>query len=377
MNTLSFATVSITAITQNLVNRFVTGFRNPLSVSDVSGSRAWSFPRGQFAFIATLALLGLCILSVPARKVCAQGASNLTIFGDLKVDESKASGIKPLSFDMILYNQGGMRLNHQQVSNGGRYRFTVGTGIYDIAVEVDAVEIARVRVEMLSPLVDFYQRDIELEWKTTPGSGKQPKPGSISAEDLFKRSSKNEILFNSAEQALDNKDFSRAIELFVQLLATEPSDFQAWTELGTTYLLLNDLEKAEKSYKRAVEVHASYLLALVNLGRVRLMAKNFDGAIETLTRAVEVKPDSAEANFYLGAAYLQIKKGSKAVGYLNEALHLNPIGMAQAHLRLAALYNGAGLKDKAAAEYEEFLKKKPDYPDKQKLEEYITANRKH
>jgi hypothetical protein len=27
-------------------------------------------------------------------------------------------------------------------------------------------------------------------------------------------------------------------------------------------------------------------------------------------------------------------------------------------------------------EYEEFLKKKPDYPDKKKLQDYITANKK-
>ena len=63
-------------------------------------------------------------------------------------------------------------------------------------------------------------------------------------------------------------------------------------------------------------------------------------------------------------------------GYLNEALKLDPVGMADAHLRLAALYNGAGMKDKAAAEYEEFLKKRPDDPEKQKLQDYITANKK-
>jgi len=49
--------------------------------------------------------------------------------------------------------------------------------------------------------------------------------------------------------------------------------------------------------------------------------------------------------------------------------------MAEAHLRLAALYNGVGMKDKAAAEYEAFLKKKPDYPDRKKLQQYITANK--
>jgi DNA topoisomerase IB len=34
-----------------------------------------------------------------------------------------------------------------------------------------------------------------------------------------------------------------------------------------------------------------------------------------------------------------------------------------------------GMKDKAAAEYEQFLKKVPDYPDAKKLKEYIDANK--
>ncbi len=91
---------------------------------------------------------------------------------------------------------------------------------------------------------------------------------------------------------------------------------------------------------------------------------------------MEVKPTSADANYYLGEAYLQIKKGSKAVGYLNEAIKLDPVGRAEAHLRLATLYNAVGMKDKAAIEYEEFLKKKPDYPDRKSCRDYIAANKK-
>ena len=106
------------------------------------------------------------------------------------------------------------------------------------------------------------------------------------------------------------------------------------------------------------------------------MQKNFDGAVEVLDQAVKIEPGSAQANYFLGEAYLQIKKGSKAVAYLYEALRIDPLGMAEAHLRLAALYHGAGMKEKAAIEYEQFLKKIPDYPDRKKLEQYIAENKK-
>jgi len=117
--------------------------------------------------------------------------------------------------------------------------------------------------------------------------------------------------------------------------------------------------------------------AMINLGRLRMVVNDLDGAVEILNRAVKLQPSSPEANYFLGEAYLQAKLGSKAVPYLNEALKLDPAAMADAHLLLAALYNAKGLKDKAAAEYAAFLKQRPDYPDRKKLEAYISAvNRK-
>ena len=117
-------------------------------------------------------------------------------------------------------------------------------------------------------------------------------------------------------------------------------------------------------------------MALISLGRLRIARQNFNGAIEVLSRAVKVQSTSPQANYFLGEAYLQVKLGSKAVPYLNEAIKLDPVGMADAHLRLAALYNARDLKYKAAVEYAEFLKQRPDYPEKKKLEAYITANMK-
>jgi hypothetical protein len=43
---------------------------------------------------------------------------------------------------------------------------------------------------------------------------------------------------------------------------------------------------------------------------------------------------------------------------------------------LAALYKGAGLKDKAVSEFEQFLAKRPDYPDRERIQHYIKENKK-
>jgi tetratricopeptide (TPR) repeat protein len=305
-----------------------------------------------------------------------QGQSGQTLFGDVKVDESKAAGLTTIGFDIILYNLSGQIVARQTVSSNGRYRFiNLSDGHYDLVVESENVEVARIRIELMSPIykTDFRQ-DINLEWKTIANAS--VKPSSVSSEDYYKRSSSNQKRFDKAGEAADKKKYVEAATLLKLLTSDDPNDFQAWTELGTAYLAQENFAEAEKAYQRAVEVRPRFFLGLMNLGRLRMMRKNFEEAILVLSVAVEVKPVSAEANFLLGEAYLQIKKGSKAVGYFYEALKLDPAGKADAHLRLAALYHGAGMKDKAASEYEQFLKKRPDYSDKRKLEKYIADNKK-
>lgn len=298
------------------------------------------------------------------------------VFGDLRVDEGKTSGSKLVNYEIVLYSLGGSVLARQTIPANGRYRFNnVADGDYDVAVVVENNEITRMRVQVRAPVYKTdIRQDITLEWKAV--NNQPAKPASVTEEDFYKRAPANQKIFDKAQEATDNKKYVESIGFLKQLVANDPNDFQAWTELGTVYLLSKDLAEAEKAYEQSTGVRPTFFLGLMNLGRVRLMQQKFDAAIPVLSKAVEVKPASADANFYLGEAYLQIKKGSKAVGYFYEALKLDPVGKADAHLRLAALYNGAGLKDKAAIEYAEFLKKKPDYPDKEKLEQYIAQNKK-
>ncbi|MFY9610027.1 MAG: tetratricopeptide repeat protein [Blastocatellia bacterium] len=299
-----------------------------------------------------------------------------TVFGDLSVDDSKVEGIKPETFQLVLYDSRGQEIGRQMVMSKGRYRFLgLSNGEYDIGVQVEQQEIARIHLHLMELQSTEIRKDIELQWRPARTTASRTPPATVSAGGC-NQSPANEELFNKAGQQLKKKNYDTAITLLNQIVSADPKDCAAWTELGTAHFRRGSLEEAEKSYQRALGERPSFLPALINLGKLRLARKNFEGAIETLSLALKAQPQSAEANFLVGEAYLQIKKGSKAVGYLNEALRLDPIGEAEAHLRLAALYNGAGLKEKAATEYEQFLSKRPDYPERKALQAYIKANKK-
>ena len=333
--------------------------------------------------IISLFTLLLCVSFVPTfaqrnlprPEQLAVGGGDYILFGDLMVDEGKEPGSKPLTYEIVLNNMGGVIAARQFVSAGGRYQFmNLAAGQYEVVVMLDQQEMTRTRVEILpGPPQERIRADIRFAVSTvrTP-----PKPGTVSTADFYKRSESNEKLFVKAKEATDQKRYDDSIATLKQLVEADPHDFLAWAELGTLYLFTQKFDESESAYVKSVTERPTFFLGQINLGRLRSLKKNFEGAIEPLSAAVNIQPTSADANYMLGEAYLQIKKGSKAVGYINEAIRLDPVGKADGHLRLATLYNAVGMKDKAAIEYEEFLKKKPDYPDSKKLRDYIAANKK-
>jgi tetratricopeptide (TPR) repeat protein len=298
-----------------------------------------------------------------------------TVYGDITVTGDPTNRNKPVKVDLTLYTESRTIVERNTVFGNARYRFNnIPSGLYEVVAEVEGQEVARVRVDLTSPLVDDVKQDLAFEWRSSgPVSS---NAGAISAADKYQRNSANAALFVKASGAFDGKRYDEAAELLKKIVAADPKDFQAWTELANVHLLQTKYADAENEYLRAIDLHSGFFPALLNLGRTEVAQRKYEVASEVLIRAVKLRPMSADANYLLGESYLQAKKGSVAVGYLSEALRLDPNGMAEVHLRLALLYNGAGMKDKAAAEYEAFLKKRPDYQDRKKLEEYISANKK-
>lgn len=330
------------------------------------------------SLLSVLILLWVSSWSVclAQRGVPASRAPGFTLFGDVEVTGAGTGEVKPLTLDLLLYTRSGVLIDRQKVGSRGRYRFiNVPQGDYDLVIEFENAEVARSQVRLNGVPTDF-RRDIALGWRANPAAAQPSKAAVVSADDVYDRRSPNKDRFENAREAFDKKEYEKAASLLREIVADDPQDFQAWAELGTVYLAPKNLAEAEAAYLHATEVRPKFFLGLLNLGRVRLTQKLYDSAITALEQAVAVQPKSADANYFLGEAYLQIKKGSLAVRYLYEALKLEPIKMADAHLRLAALYHGAGMKEKAVVEYQEFLKKRPDYPDRKKLEKYIAENKK-
>lgn len=289
--------------------------------------------------------------------------------GKITLEGLDTSQSIPTMFVSAIAN--GITVDRRRVNDAGFY-FIPGVPRENVTVilEVNGEEVGRQQV--MSSVMGNIRQDFIInaaQWRNA-----KSKTGVISAKNLYPRSAENEKLFEKAMSAIIDKKPDNAIKSFKQIVENDAKDFVSWTELGTLYFRNEKYSDAEKCYTSALEQKPDFMMALINLGKLYLTQKQPEKAIPVLTKAVETEPTSADSQHLLGESYLQIKKGSKAVVYLYEALRLAPVEKAEIHLRLAWLYNAAGLKDKAVEEYKQFLQKVPNHPDKEKFEKYIKEN---
>jgi tetratricopeptide (TPR) repeat protein len=333
-------------------------------------------------------------------------AKTVKVSGSLRIEGFENLSKVPVFWVSIIVN--GKLLDRREVKNRGSFLFSnvpLGSDA-ELLVEADNFEIKRISnlISAVNPITGVstsdgttvvnpggrtrqssspesiqpvslnneVRQDITINWREINKTDK--KPSVVNTQNFYQRSDENQKLFDKAVSTAQTKKKDDAVSLFKQIVENDEKDFVSWTELGTIYFINEKYSEAEKSYQKAIELNPKFGLALINLGKLFLAQKNTDRAIETLSRAVEAEPTSADANHYLGEAYLMAKKGSKAVGYLNEAIRLAPLEKAELHLRLAALYDGANLKDRAAREYKLFLEKIPNFEKKKELEKYIKEN---
>jgi tetratricopeptide (TPR) repeat protein len=321
-----------------------------------------------------LLLLSLLLVGAALFVPAADAQGGRTLFGDVRIT-GEDNNIVPQEVTLILRRASEGEVGRQMISSRGRYRFNnIPDGEYEIVIEADGKEIGKVgpiyiRPGELSNSPQGFQYDLDFKWKAAA----QPVGSVISAADVYDRPAATKAMFQKAEEAVAKKKFDQGIDLLKQVVAADDNDFQAWTALGSIYFAEQKLDDAADAYLKAIAVHPTSPRAYLNLGRVRSSQKKYEEAVEPLTKAVELQPTSGDANYLLGECYLQLRKGSKAIPYLNDAANN---GRPDAHLRLGWLYNAAGMKDKAAIEYEEYLKKDPNYAEKNKLKEYIAANKK-
>jgi Flp pilus assembly protein TadD len=149
-------------------------------------------------------------------------------------------------------------------------------------------------------------------------------------------SSKIAGLVRGAKKNFQQGNYKAAEKQYQQILAEDPNNLDALSNLGVVYVRTGNLPSAESALKKAVGIAPDNDFLLTTLGIVEYRQSKFDDAIADLTNAVAINPKSATAHNYLGIAASQKGRQQEAEKEILQALANNPDD-GDAHFNLAVI----------------------------------------
>jgi superkiller protein 3 len=131
--------------------------------------------------------------------------------------------------------------------------------------------------------------------------------------------------------------YDRALLIFQEILAENPTITTAYLGVGDIYMLKKEYERAEPAYGRAARLEPRNFDAQYGHGLALQMLRRFVDAVRAYHRALTIDPDSDKANLNLATTYFEMSQPEQAVIFAEKAIRLNPDNGA-AYANLGAVY---------------------------------------
>jgi tetratricopeptide (TPR) repeat protein/uncharacterized caspase-like protein len=150
-------------------------------------------------------------------------------------------------------------------------------------------------------------------------------------------------------------NYRKAAEEFQKALDADPAFSQAALYLGRTCNALFDEARAERSFRRAIEIDPDYMEARASFAGMLLDVGNTDEAIRQLNVVVQRTPAEAMAFYLLAQAYRMKDLYAQSIETAEKAIQLNP-GIPESHFWLAESLRLSGTYEKAVTQYQDYLR---------------------
>jgi tetratricopeptide (TPR) repeat protein len=116
-----------------------------------------------------------------------------------------------------------------------------------------------------------------------------------------------------------------------------PDSAAAQFNLGLAFGRRGLVDRAEKAYRRALELNPDLVEAWVNLGGILLLKWDFRGCLEANTEAIRRRDDLLAAHFNVGQACLYLGDAEGLLGSARRVLALDPAHAAGHYFRAVGL----------------------------------------
>lgn len=199
---------------------------------------------------------------------------------------------------------------------------------------------------------------------------------------LYKEKGKNQEALKALQEGLEQHPISYEIlsvyteylmeldqyDIIISILTSRyfpqmEQDPEFWSMLGLAYLKKGNIEDSIMAFEKAVSVDDEYVDALFNLGSIYLSIflrtkgqNELQKALRNLKKAIEIDPSYAKAYNSLGVAYFQAGDWDNAIYCWEKTVQLSS-EFEKANYYLGLMYLSKGRKDKALLFFEKYVAK--------------------
>jgi len=170
-----------------------------------------------------------------------------------------------------------------------------------------------------------------------------------------------DLLTEKAKMHFYMRQYSPAMITFAQTLKLDPTNPDIYFFMGFTYKETNKIEKAIKSFEKAIEFNPDFYEAIMQLGLLHSQNNN-DLCISYFDNALRLDPQSTEALYAKGLHYHNNEKFDKALATYRNILDIDR----QNHLALfnmGHIYYNQSVIDTALQHFNMVVGVKPEYAD--------------
>ena len=118
--------------------------------------------------------------------------------------------------------------------------------------------------------------------------------------------------------------YEEAIKICEEIIAEDTSCVEAFEEIGDNFISLNQLTKAERALRKAVELDPNSANAAYLLGFLFSCRREWEDSIDLLEKANELKPNHPEILRCLGWSFAMSGERGKGIILLERAKTLAP-----------------------------------------------------
>ena len=98
------------------------------------------------------------------------------------------------------------------------------------------------------------------------------------------------LMLTEGSNLVNNRKFSKAINIFTKIIELDPSWAEAWNKRATVMYMIGEFKKSQYDINKVLELEKRHFGALAGQGLVNIELKNYEKAIKSYENAQKIYP---------------------------------------------------------------------------------------